>query len=533
MCPLLKAEFDVQLAFNRKSTLVLSLAIVTSVIGTSIPPGLTAQTITATAKTVSAGQGHAYDSPHIKLVNERSRRNLNHIYTFDKSPLGNRVPVILLPGRAEEFQHASWWKRFRDITYKNRDFEDHFKLYAFIYNSANELDVQAKDFSNDLKNYFGELPPERKVVLVSYSLGGVITRDAMEDPDVFDRVHTVIAIGVPFHGSPLFDPEWFTKYLRPRNHSPIRQLWDRFIFRMYLMTKTNLTRGLKWDNFDGSEPQFQVEEELKGDQVVARIVPYEATGTTPAFKQKTIVYASYMDNEYTTPQPSGLTLPKLVGDTSRIPKEIIGAVLPIYGSSVHAVFTYMNHQLSNLPTYDADHSHGKNMHVYKYNDGVIPLSSALFLPPRSTPYAGSIDELTQPIDVQKARVFANIDHMHLGEYSINVQKTDSTDILHPEEGKRTPTYWVLYDLQQLLPKLKPGQNSSHAKGPNQVSVDVPSVQVPSVRVPSVSVPSVQVPAENVPSISVPSVNIPDFSVPSVSVPSENVPSVSVPSVKIP
>lgn len=500
------------------------------------------------------------DPPVMKLVTERKRRNLNHIYAFDRSPLGERVPVILMPGRAEEFQHSSWWKRFRDITYKMKEFEDNFKLYAFIYDSADELDNQAQDFSQELKNHFGELPPERQVLLVSYSLGGVITRMSMDNPEVFNRVHSVIAIGVPFHGSPLFDPDWFTKYLRPQNHSPIRQLWDRVIYRMYLMTKNNLTRGLKWNNFDGSMPQFAVDEEVRGDLVVSKSLPYVEESTTEPFKQKTLIYASYMDNAQTVEQPTSLDLPKIVGSSTKIPKEIIGALLPLYGSSVHAVFVYMNHQLANLPTFDPENAQGRNKHVYKYNDGVIPLSSALYLPPRDKPYAGSLDELVEPIDVKKARVFANIDHMHLGEYSIIKQKTGSVDVLHPEEGMRTPSYWVLYDLQQILKtmphKIAESQDlpeetqeahedaspceteieaeaEAEAVDKETVSTDVPSPSIPSTPVPSVSVPSVQVKSPSVPAVDVPSVQVPSAKTPSVQVPSTAVPSQSVPSVSSP
>lgn len=391
----------------------------------------------------------------MKLVSEKNRRNLNQIFEFDRTPLANRVPVILMPGRAEEFQHSAWWKRFRQESKRYDSFERNFKLYAFIYDSKEELDRQALDFVQEMKLHFGDLPQERKAILVSYSLGGVISREAMDDPEIFERVHSVIAIGVPFHGSPLFDPDWFTQYMRPRNHSPIRKLWDMAIYRMYMMSKTNLTRGLKWNNFDESLPLFKMEEhEIHGDQVVGNLQAYQERPSTQAIKKKIVVYASYLQNEFTPAQPASLGLPNLVGNvTTQIPKEIIGALLPLYGSSVHAVFIYMNHQLANLPTFSVDHFKGKNEHIYRYNDGVIPLSSALYLPPSKTPYGGDLDQLVKAIDVPKARIFVNIDHMHLGEYSIIKNKTLAVDVIHQSEGKRTPNDWILYDLQQTLSEM--------------------------------------------------------------------------------
>ncbi|MBY0403456.1 MAG: GPI inositol-deacylase [Cyanobacteria bacterium] len=397
------------------------------------------------------------EAREMQLAPKVRKNNLNHIFQFDRSELGDRYPVIMMPGRAEEFQHSAWWKRFRKMAAQDENFTKHYKLYAYIYDSGAELDKQAQDFVKEFKEYFGGLPQEKKVVLLSYSLGGVISREAMEDPEVFDRIHTVIAIGVPFHGSPIFDPDWFTKYLRPRNHSPIRQLWDRVIYRIYLMTKTNLTRGLKWNNFDGSLPQFKLDNhEIKGDQIVGRVQPFEERPSTAQIKKKIIVYASYLENQYTQLQDPSLDIPKIQGgNPALIPKEIVGALLPLYGASTHAVFIYMNHQLANLPTFSESDKQGANHHTYQYNDGVIPLSSALYLPPRKTPYDGHLDQFIPAIDVQKARIFVNIDHMHLGEYSILRNKTLAVDILHPKEGKMTPNIWLLKDLETIYPTLPP------------------------------------------------------------------------------
>ncbi len=389
------------------------------------------------------------------LAKKRSRSTLNKLYQFDKHPLGNRIPVILMPGRAEEFQAASWWERFRKLSYKHPGFEDKFKLYAFIYKSSDELDRQAQDFVTEFKAYFGNLPPAQKVLLVSYSLGGVISRDALEDPQVNEQVHSLIAMGVPFHGTPIFDPDWFTQYLG--SHSPIRTAWDRAVYRIYLLDKNNLSRGIKWNNFDNSLPQFKLEPILNGDQVLAKSQPYVERTTTDAFKKKTILYGSYLENEYLEQPPSSGA--SLVKRTTKIPKAIIGALIPLYGSSVHAVFVYMNKQMAELPTFSETQLKGVDEKVYRYNDGVIPLSSALFLPARSTPYKEDWQGMLKAVDCQKARVFVNIDHMHLGDYNIVKNKTQATDLAHPDEGKRTPSEWILYDLEKMHADLKASQPS--------------------------------------------------------------------------
>lgn len=391
------------------------------------------------------------------LPSARNKHSLNQLYEFDHRPLGNRVPIIVVPGRAEEFQQNSWWKGFHHNTSKNAAFKKHFKVYVFLYNSSEELDVQAQSLVKDLKKRFGKLPTSQPLMLVTYSLGGVISREALKDNTLLNQVDTMIAIAVPFHGSPMFDPDWFSEYLNPPNRSPLRRFWDRSLYRAYMFSKSNLTRGLKWDNFDSSKPQFRLNgakaEKIKisGDQVLSNVQPYQEYANADAIRAKTIVYASYMINGYTNtsqPQPfKRLRLPTYVlGNSLSFPKEMVASVLPLYGFSVHSVFTYMNHQMANIPTYSSEDPQGRNTHLYRYNDGAIPMSSMLFLPARNRPYDEDINSLSKQSTVRMARIFVNLDHMHLGEYSFRKGILVKPDTLHPADGARSPYQWLELDL---------------------------------------------------------------------------------------
>ncbi len=66
------------------------------------------------------------------LPRQRSYKSLNQIYQFERSPLGNRIPVLLVPGRAEEFQHNSWWRAIRQVARKDLAFNRYFKLYVLL-----------------------------------------------------------------------------------------------------------------------------------------------------------------------------------------------------------------------------------------------------------------------------------------------------------------------------------------------------------------------------------------------------------------
>ena len=68
---------------------------------------------------------HFQKFPPTTLYNTRLRRfvGLDRIFEFDDEPLGNRIPVILVPGRAEEFQPNSWWKKFERLVDNNKGFK--------------------------------------------------------------------------------------------------------------------------------------------------------------------------------------------------------------------------------------------------------------------------------------------------------------------------------------------------------------------------------------------------------------------------
>lgn len=389
------------------------------------------------------------------LPNERTKRTLNQIYEYDHRPLGKRMPVVLVPGRAEEFQQNSWWKGFDQVTQDNPNFQKRFKAYVFLYNSKEELDVQADSLVRDLKRRFSNLPASQPLMLVTYSLGGVISREALKDAWILNRVDTLIAIAVPFHGSPMFDPDWFSYYLNPPNRSPIRRFWDRTVYRYYMFSKSNLTRGLRWDNFDSSKPQFHAHEKLSpnhkimGDQANSQLLTFKEYPNADAIRAKTVIYASYVMNEYTDPQHhfSPFRLPKyLLNHSLAFPKHIIAAILPFYGFTVHSVFTYMNNQLANLPTYTPENPQGLNTHLYRYNDGAIPMSSMMFMKARNKPYDEDLTGLLKLSTARQHRIFKDLDHMHLGEYAIIKGKLSQPDMLHPEDGVHSPIKWLVYDL---------------------------------------------------------------------------------------
>lgn len=420
--------------------LILMLFGLTLVWGAPLAP-------TALADTVDA-QGAP--PPVIPIVPQKRKFPINRIYAYDASQLGDRSPVLLVPGRAQEYQLGAWWKRFYQAARRSNDFNRHFKLYVFVYNSTEPLHIQTHHLVSEFQTLLQTIPQGRPVYMINYSLGGVICREALEHPQVFERTRGIISMGVPFHGSPVFNPDWFSQYMNLR--SPLRRPWDQMIYQFYMSDKDNLTQGLQWNNFDHSKPQFDAVA-LQGDQLVSAGEPYRERELTAAIKKKMVVYASVIENSNTgfAKSLTLLDIPfRLAGESLALPKRVLGTVLPVYGLTAHSVFDFMSEELSNLPTSTPANPEGKNTHLYRYNDGVIPLSSALYLPVSPNPYEGDLDTLKAAVDVKKARVFLNIDHVDLGEYRLNQLQLKTTDVFHPGEKARTPTQWILHDLENFL-----------------------------------------------------------------------------------
>jgi len=416
---------------------------------------------------------------YIPLVKGRQEGSLNHLYQFDNDPLGDRLPVILVPGRIEEFQRNGWWMKVYHQAHDHDWFRKRHKLYVFVYDSTERIPVHAQHLKQELVAYFGDFAhrPD-KLVLITYSLGGSITRQAMTTPELYPLVGTVFGIAVCYHGSPIFNTRWFEDHYTPPNGSPIRRWWDRTVFKTYMYKKDTLTEELSWDGYDTSWPidPTTVIQGKHADPASAKALPFVlSTNGNPAykdqqmtadFKQRLIVYAGYLTNPHTTDVATAVkpfrekvksaSLARKATELPKLPLQWLGMILPVYGDSVHSLLRYIGVQLSQLPMTQLSDNMSPITPInklFRYNDTVFPLSSCLYLPPRKTPYTEPLKDLLAQRDVRVTRVFENLDHMQLGEYHETVaaiwQPLRRADVLHPSDGDHSPIAWLLFDMQRL------------------------------------------------------------------------------------
>ena len=407
------------------------------------------------------------DLATLPVAKDRSKKNINRIYQLHETPLNGRIPIVVLPGRAEEFQFNAWWKKLSRLVDKTPALKNRYKLFVYIYDSYDTLDHLTVAFQQDMQQVFKHYPAEQPLGVISYSLGGMILRDAVASDWVLNQIDTAIAIGVPFHGTPLFDLGWYSHYAKVYNHSPIRKWWIRALYQAYMGNKDNLISALAWRRFDtsGMPPGNSVivtnpnssdnrrlshsQHELTGE--MNALSPEVWSPNQAELKKKMIIYAGYLQNRFTTNNSElwaalkPTSLPKTLLKSPRLMGEIAGLFLPVSGVTLHSIFKGVNYQLSSLPAWSQESGKALKAGLYRYNDGTVPISSALFLPRRNRPYTEDLSSLAQAADSQKVRVFPNIDHMDLGHYRWPETSLVAHDEIHPSEGRMKPNEWIFHD----------------------------------------------------------------------------------------
>lgn len=379
-------------------------------------------------------------------IGYRRPKQLDVIYDYDDTPLGERTPVLLLPGRAEEHQLASWWRKVWFAARKHPDFQQHYKLYVYLYDSRTDIDDQVERFHQLLKtDFYPAIGEDQQVMLVTYSLGGIIAqRTFLKYPELLERIEKVWGIAAPYQGAPIFSTPWFEEF--SQHPSPIRRFWDKQVYRLYFSNKQHLARSMYWENFDRTIPKetlAELEQFHDVDNWMSHDQPKPEA--EQAFQDKLIVYGSYLENGLTEGK-----LPRYLKGWNelliQIPKTVFGILFPAYGVTVHGMMDYLSWQLANTPTYTPNEPEGINQHDFRYNDGVIPLSSALYLDPSPQAYTQNWKKLATLSPVCYVRVFPDLDHVDLGHYRFVDGHLVSRDAFHPDEGERTPNEWLLHDL---------------------------------------------------------------------------------------
>ncbi|MEB3285984.1 MAG: hypothetical protein VKJ04_00620 [Vampirovibrionales bacterium] len=186
------------------------------------------------------------------------RQTTGIILPYKSDALNDRQPLVLVHGiGGTEGSRLSEWDNFLKYTDKLPEFQKRFKIYLFHYDSAESVQTLSKLLAQELaqlmaQNNLSESDGKdsKKVKILAYSEGGLLTRNALQAAEVNRNVAQVITIATPFHGSPLASREWFCDQLEQGSvFDPIR-ISRKIAYWVAQKKHPYFEDDFHWDNID-------------------------------------------------------------------------------------------------------------------------------------------------------------------------------------------------------------------------------------------------------------------------------------------
>lgn len=440
---------------SKIQTLLLSGVIVLSVASLSVRP------------VAAAEQGHG--KPHtgsVVAVNWPNLPDLKQlkkapegvsIYQFDTTSIDNRQPLLMVHGLLGEFWRGFRWTKL--ATYLNADpeFRSKYKIYMARYSTHAPLN-KVSPFMDEAIIRLSESTGNSRVGIIALSMGGNVVERSLQNPAVNKIVDRVMTMGTPFHGSPLFTSDWMQYSMLQHYRMPIGRVDTILPYQLYFDRHKNLLADLKWDNTDKLIPavgnfKTYFPYKIYGDlspSISGNAAIVDLNKACAVDKSKFIVYGGYLANEYAVNKRTNPILWAV-----KFPAWFTGTTLPEHMGREHAVLRELNQHIARVIPNDTDKA--RTGYAYGLNDGIAPLSSSLYLPDHAmspvafTPEA-QVENYKSRIDVRKARVFGNIDHLtFIDGYKPRGGKTMLRDELSPGEKERPIFAWILDDLKNTAP----------------------------------------------------------------------------------
>lgn len=379
------------------------------------------------------------------------------LYQLDNAPLAGRKPLLLVHGLLGEN-----WPLFRwgDVTrhlIASKDFNGEYKIYLARYDTVAPLAGVIEPFRQSVRKLYSD-SGNRPISILALSMGGNVVQESMADSGIDRSIDKVLTMGTPFHGSPLFTYDWM-QYGFLQNHRVPWVKADLFMsYHLYFSKHQNLLSDLRWDNVDKNIPDVgkfnaHVPWRVRGDLTPAidgnpHIVAVNAELETD--KSKFITYGGYLVAPW-----ANADRPSLTWQASRLPAQFVGTTVPFHFGREHPVLRVLNREISWVPPGSngtADSRGTSRKIMYGLNDGITPVASALFLPAKTFKDDFCLSEsdvlaLSKFVDVRKARVFRNIDHLtYIDGYRPRRASKLLRDELHPRDGERDIFDWILADV---------------------------------------------------------------------------------------
>lgn len=392
-------------------------------------------------------------APNVKHIKKRPKGV--EIYQFDKAPIGNRAPLLMVHGLLGEYWGDSFrWRKLASYLQNDPEFAKRYKIVFARYDTHAPLNDVVPAFRKEalkVSQAFGGQPLD----VVALSMGGNVLQHAMAEPGFDQHVKRVLTLGTPFHGSPLFTSNWMEYSMLKHYRSPIARLDTALAYRLYFNKHKNLLADLRWDNNDGFIPdvgrfRFYFPMPSRGvltPQSTANKVIAELNTDPDVDKSKFTVYSGYLLNDFAT-----MKGPNEFASILKIPYRFTFTLVPEHFGREHPVLRALNQHIARAIVSSPSTVRAEGArYAYGLNDGIAPITSSLFLPTSKLEGLAvtdsNVQELRKIVDVKRARLFRNIDHLtFIDDYHPMLSSNELRDQLAPHEPARHIFEWIKGDL---------------------------------------------------------------------------------------
>jgi len=377
------------------------------------------------------------------------------LYEYDGKPLGERTPFLLVHGLRGEYYPTFRWDKVIKHFNGNEEFATQYKIYMLRYDSTARLDVTVPEFRDSMAKLF-ERAQQRPITILALSMGGNLVYEGMLDKQTDKTIRLVMTLGTPFRGSPLFCADWMKYSIYKNLCFPWTRVDHTVAYKLYFDRNRNLQQDLGWDDADRSIPDIgnfcsRLPLGPKGDLTLedtanTRLVKVESQ---PFDKKKLIAYGGYLLNPYMLPDSE-----RVVESTILAPYTAVFMKGPAHLGREHPVLKLLNKQISTTVPSKAAAQRAGTPFIYQLNDGITPLTSAIFLPGHAGEMVSRERDLARAkpeVDVKLARVFKNVDHLtFIDGYRPLRAPTAIRDELNPDEDAKPIFDWMLNDILHQL-----------------------------------------------------------------------------------
>jgi triacylglycerol esterase/lipase EstA (alpha/beta hydrolase family) len=283
--------------------------------------------------------GHTSSTlPAVEFKLQKVAEKINSGFeAYDNTPLGSRMPLVLVHGIGGTESRLFHWENFLQYTDTKPEFKAKYKIYLYHYDSTRSVPAISADLQKTLKRFVGSLNSQesagqRKIKILAYSEGGLLIRNALQDTYLDEHTEEVLAIATPFHGSPLANPEWMAEQVKSESAFSLVRLGQKLAYKITRRKYPTFKQDFHWDNFDGAIPM---------EQYVKNNGPIVQQEYALAKKRNFVTYGSYFGTEV-----DATVLSQELGLTEPIPKE-----RPMVGNLFRKnfLFSLVRNNIGRLP----------------------------------------------------------------------------------------------------------------------------------------------------------------------------------------